>query len=212
MKITKFVHSCLLVETENGTAIFDPGHYSWDSGVFNSTNLTHLDDIVISHAHADHLHPPFLAALRAKFPNATITAPPKALAKLKQPGSSHPHQSSPRVSTFEIPHEDTTPLGQAAQNYGAHYLGLLTHPGDSYALEETKAVLALPITAPTWGTLALAARLALKLKPRYIVPIHDWQLSNAARQHHYNRLEIFFEPHGITFLKLIDGRPTTINL
>ena len=50
MKITKFGHSCLLVE-ENGVRIlFDPGSYSTAQN-----DVKNIDVVLITHEHSDHV-------------------------------------------------------------------------------------------------------------------------------------------------------------
>ena len=38
MKITKYIHACLLVETEDRVALFDPGSMSYSAFPLNSLN------------------------------------------------------------------------------------------------------------------------------------------------------------------------------
>ena len=67
MKVTKFVHSCLLVEMPapiNRTALFDPGAMSVDALEVDS--LEYLDDIIITHEHGDHFHLPLIKQLEAE--------------------------------------------------------------------------------------------------------------------------------------------------
>ena len=52
MKITKFVHSCLLVETPVRVALFDPGTMS--EKALKAADISRLDDIFITHIHQDH--------------------------------------------------------------------------------------------------------------------------------------------------------------
>lgn len=205
MKITKFVHSCLLVETPERTAIIDPGQFSWESGLFKVDSLQRLDDIIITHEHADHMSLDFLQALTVRFPNASITTTPTAAAKLTNEGLKNIHTvSNGMVHLFAANHESTEPLGPPPQNTGVHY-GNLTHPGDSHSFAETKEILALPVTAP-WGTMVHAAELGIRLKPKIIIPIHDWHWNETARQNAYNGLETFFAKQGIRLIKITDGQ------
>jgi L-ascorbate metabolism protein UlaG (beta-lactamase superfamily) len=205
MKITKYVHSCLLVEATERVGIIDPGQFSWESGLFDVASLERLDDIIITHEHFDHMYLPFIQALVAKFPNAQVTITHAAAAKLTEAGFANIQtKSSEGIELFATNHEPIAPLGSAPENVGVHYLGSLTHPGDSHHFTETKDILALPVTAP-WGTLARAAELALELKPKYIIPIHDWHWNDAARNQAYDRLQKFFQEHGIEFIMVKDG-------
>ena len=56
-----------------------------------------------------------------------------------------------------------------------------------------------------------AINLALELKPKHVVPIHDWHWSDAAREQMYDRLEQILGEQGITFHKLQTGQPVNID-
>jgi L-ascorbate metabolism protein UlaG (beta-lactamase superfamily) len=100
---------------------------------------------------------------------------------------------------------------EAPEQRAVHYLDRLTHPGDSHSFAETKAILALPVQAP-WGSTRNAVKLALQLKPKYIVPIHDWHWNDAAREQIYGRFERLLTPEGITFLKLKNSEPIILDV
>lgn len=213
MKITKFVHACLLVEMPapvNRTALFDPGVFS--EAALDIDSLEFLDDIIITHQHSDHMHPPLIKKLQTKFPNVRITAPADAAAVLTTEGiTGVTSDSSEGIVFFKAPHEHGEPMFPTPDNIGVHYLDLLSDPGDSHSFDETKSVLALPVTAP-WGATVKAVNLALQLKPQYILPIHDWHWSDAARENMYEGLEKAFGQEGITFLPLMTGKPVVINI
>jgi L-ascorbate metabolism protein UlaG (beta-lactamase superfamily) len=210
MKITKFVHACLLVETPDRVALFDPGTMSTPS--IDIAKLTKLDDIFITHTHGDHKDIPFIKQLVAKFPDVRITTTPEVVQELAAEGIKATDQPSDGIIFFDSPHESVAPLfGQPPQEIGIHYLGKLSHPGDSHSFHETKIILALPITAP-WGSTIKALNLALELKPQHILPIHDWHWSDQAREQSYARFEKLFAEQGITFHKLQTGQPVEIDV
>lgn len=202
MKITKFVHSCLVVETPERVAVFDPGVYS----TLDVTALPRLDDIFITHVHADHLDLALLKRLIAKFPEARITTTPEVASQLTPEGIQAETKAPAGTQLFASPHEHIRPYfsSEPPQQTGIHYLDVLSHPGDSHSFKETKAVLALPVQAP-WGSVVGATRLGLELKPKYIVPIHDWHWSDEARTGTYEQLEQVFAERGITFIKAVNG-------
>ena len=210
VKITKFVHSCLLVELpESGrNVLFDPGEYS----PVPVGALPELQDIIITHKHPDHMDPTLIKKLRDRFPNVRITAPADAAAVLEQAGVADV-QTNPTegVSFFEAVHEGIRPLGTVdpPQENGVHYRHVLTHPGDSHHFRETMPILALPVTAP-WGSAVEAARVALELRPQYIVPVHDWHWHDRARRELYERMEQRFGEEGIHFLRMPDGEAVII--
>lgn len=214
MKITKFVHSCLLVEMPepvNRTALFDPGTFSEEA--LDVEKLEFLDDIIISHQHQDHMSIPLIRQLVGKFPEVRVTAPKDAAAILNAEGIKASSEPGQGIEFFKSPHEKLRPMMDVdpPDEIGVHYLGLLSHPGDSHSFKESKAVLALPMQAP-WGSTRRAIELALKLKPDYILPIHDWHWSDQARRGAYDNYEKIFAEHDIKFYKLKTGQPIVIDI
>ena len=212
MKITKFEHSCLLVqmfEPDNRTILFDPGMMS--ERALDVTKLEYLDDIVITHSHGDHLSINLIKQLCAKFPAVKITAPADVIDQLEKEDISALNDQSDGIVFFDAPHEIVEPLFLTPEQIGVHYLDLLTHPGDSLSFKESKIILALPVTAP-WGATTTAVKLALKLKPRYVLPIHDWHWRPEARDQMYGAMEQIFAQNNITFIRLITGEPVMLDV
>jgi len=212
MKITKFVHSCLLVEMPepvNRTVLFDPGMMSEQA--LDVGKLEFLDDIVITHSHGDHLSMNLLKQLVEKFPQVRITTTPEVVSTLAQAGITASNTPPEGIVLFESPHEKVEPLFPQPQNIGVHYIDKLTDPGDSHSFSETKPVLALPITAP-WGSMIKAVTLALELKPQYVIPIHDWHWSDAARSGSYDNAADALAKEGITFIKPETGVPFVLDV
>ncbi len=210
MKITKLGHSCLLVEMPepvNRTALFDPGAFSEE--YVDIESLLYLDDIIITHEHADHLSVPLVQKLLDKFPEVRITAPPAVVRLLKAQSifsTSEPYEG---IEHFESPHEDGGLLFNTPEQRGVHYLRMLTHPGDGHSFKETCSILAMPVTAPL-GSVVSALELTVQLQPRYVIPIHDWHWSNEARTQMYQRLNQIFSDKGIQFIDAQNGEPFVI--
>jgi L-ascorbate metabolism protein UlaG (beta-lactamase superfamily) len=136
MKITKYVHSCLLVETPERVALFDPGMMS--QAAIPIDQLDQLDDIIITHAHPDHISLEIVKELVGKFPGVMITAPSEVVAMLGREGITASDMESPGIEFFDSPHENMSPLGEPPSQNGVHYLDILSHPGDSHSFHETK--------------------------------------------------------------------------
>lgn len=212
MKITKFEHSCLLVEMSsplNRTTLFDPGMMS--EAVLDVESLEYLDDIVITHAHGDHLSVKLVKKLVAKFPAVHITAPPEVVDQLEKEDIQADSEESDGIKFFNSPHESVAPLFPQPDQVGVHYLDTLSHPGDSHSFLESKKILALPITGP-WGSTVKAVNLALELKPQYILPIHDWHWRDEAKQQMYGSLQKLFGSHDIQFIALKNGEPVILDV
>lgn len=210
MKITKLVHSCLLVEMPepvNRTVLFDPGMMS----TVDVDSLQYLDDIVITHEHGDHKDIGLLKKLVAKFPDVRITTTDEVVKQLEAEGIKASVTPPEGIVLFDSPHEGVAPLFNPPEETGFHYLDKLTHPGDSHSFKETKEILALPVQAP-WGSSLNAVKLGLALKPKYILPIHDWHWRDEAREQMYGRFEQVFAEEGVTFLKLVNGEPVVLDV
>ena len=67
MKITKFGHCCLLLETQEKRILVDPGRFSEQQN-----ELTDLDIILITHEHADHCHTESVKKIVEKNPDVLI--------------------------------------------------------------------------------------------------------------------------------------------
>lgn len=208
MRLTKFVHACVLVEDQDKTILFDPGQFSWDSGLFPIDSLKRLDYVAISHEHFDHFYEPFVKRLAGQFPGALFLSTKDVVAKLHDMGiNSAQATSTEDVDVAPLDHDSMQPLnpGPMAQNVRFHFRGTLTHPGDSIHLEETKDILFLPLAGP-WEATIDAVRLAEKLQPKTVVPIHDWMWNDQWRLTMYHRLENFFAERNIRFIAAHDGQ------
>jgi L-ascorbate metabolism protein UlaG (beta-lactamase superfamily) len=208
-KITKFEHSCLLVESDEGVALFDPG--SMSQPYVDIDKLDKLDDIFITHAHGDHFDLELIQSLVNKFPEVRITTTPEVMEELQKHSIKASSEPPTGVTFFDSPHEDTSPMFPAVQEIGVHYLDSLSHPGDSHSFSETKQILALPVTAP-WGSNIKSLKLAMELKPKHVLPIHDWHWRDEARVSTYDHMEKKLSEQGITFHKLVNGEPIEIDI
>ena len=199
MKITKFVHSCLLVEEGDRTALFDPGVFSWKAGVFDIDKVDFINRIIITHPHPDHLFPEFLKVVTDKFPDAQIIANEASQKIAKEAGVANVMRTESQCSVpFEAPHAEIEPFGKTPPNSGFHFKNKLTHPGDSHDFSDSKEILAMPFIAP-WGTMINGIKKVLDLKPKHVIPIHDWHYSDAAKDWAYSAMkDELFEPAGIT--------------
>lgn len=207
MKITKYVHACLLVETGTQNILVDPGQFSWESGLVSVDALPQLDAVVITHEHFDHFHPPFVAAVLKKFPGVSFVTTPSVASKLHDMGAVRIFSDS--IEGIEVfskkRHASLEPLSRTPENIAVHIADKLTVGGDRQDLEETKEILALTVTAP-WGSMIAAVGMAQRLKPKVIVPVHDWHWSDEARAAAYDKLKEFFADHNIDFRKPTNGQ------
>ncbi len=206
MKLTKYSHACVLVEDDEHTVLFDPGEFAWQPQPLNLNSWPRLDRVIITHEHFDHFYPEFVKAIVKRFPEVSFTSTESTVAQLKEMGITNASSVSDNLVDIELlAHESMEPLAPPpCQNIRVHYKNLITHPGDSHHLTETKDILFLPVSGP-WGATIEAVRMADKLKPKTIVPIHDWMWNDQWRQEMYDRLEGFFEKQNTRFIKPVNG-------
>lgn len=208
MEITKYVHSCLLININGKTILIDPGNYSYDSKALDINILEKLDYLLITHEHPDHMYLPFIQEILAKFPDLTIVSNSSVQGKLSAEGIKSTTDSVDIIKVQIVGHERVFGTEPPA-NMLFNIADTLTHPGDSLHFTSQTPILALPIQAP-WCSLTQAVEFAISLKPQVILPIHDWHWNDVARTAFYKRLEEYFAKNGIKFLSLETGQKVVI--
>lgn len=204
MKISKHIHSCLLVESEGKVVLVDPGNYSYDSKAFDVQSLSSLDAIAITHEHMDHVYMPFLQEVLAKFPNTPIYTNSSVKKLLEKENIQNiTTEGNDFISFQQVPHEKIW-FGNPVENVMITLFKKFATVGDSHTFTESPDILALPVTAP-WGSTTAAVEVALKVKPKVIIPIHDFMWKDDVRMGMYQRLKEFFGQHGIDFKAVETG-------
>ncbi|OZC57819.1 MBL fold metallo-hydrolase [Rhodococcus sp. RS1C4] len=194
MKLTHFGHSCVLVELNGTTVLFDPGNFS-----HGFEGITGLDAILITHQHPDHVDLERLPALVDGNPNAALYADPMTASQLGERWmATHAGQTFSvggiQVSGVGGTHAVIHPELPVIDNTG--YLlgtpenpGQLFHPGDSLFVPEQKVdVLALPTAAP-WSKLSENVEFLRAVAPRIAFPIHQAVVAEEARGIYYGRFK-----------------------
>jgi L-ascorbate metabolism protein UlaG (beta-lactamase superfamily) len=210
MFVTKLGHSCVLVETEDRVGLFDPGAWS-DKTLVDS--IKQVDRIAYTHEHADHFSPEILKELINKFPNAHVVCNSSVAKKIVDAGiSCIVREETQCTRAFESPHDGRLPYltASAPKQTGFHFKDVFTHPGDSNSFNETKKVLAMPFVAP-WGLPHEAIETVLRLKPDYVMPIHDWMFTDEAKDWLQEALTSQLEESGIKVLSHKNGIRHEIN-
>ena len=210
MKVTKFVHSCLLVETPKQTILLDPGEFSYQSHLLQLAAIRHLDYIVITHEHPDHYSSDFLKAICAKFPHSTIITNEELAQKLKDQKLRNPISTGSQqyIEVFPVSHEPLPLSLPRPAHIGVHIEDYLTCPGDALKIV-SREVLALPITAP-WGSFKQALDAAVKLKPKKVIPVHDWHWQKQAREGAYATAKELLATKDIEFIAIENAEPVEV--
>ncbi len=88
---------------------------------------------------------------------------------------------------------------------------MLSHPGDSHSFAESLPILAMPFIAP-WGSLVAAVDRTRLVEPRYVIPIHDWFLSDPGRDVMYTIAGAGFVGTRIELVRIADFTSTTLSV
>ena len=208
--IQKIADSCVRIEIAGHSALIDPGFYAWEQDELDLTSMAAPDRLLITHNHPDHLSLDFVRALVAAYPAMKIETNEHVVGVLGEAGINATTESASWTSQFAAPHEPT-PMGSEPQNVGFVVGDVFAHAGDSYTIDTPPAVLALPLLPP-WGSTTEAVSLAKRLKPQYVIPIHDWHLGERGRRWVDGMTKKALADEGIAVLPLADFETVTVNV
>jgi L-ascorbate metabolism protein UlaG (beta-lactamase superfamily) len=212
MRLTKFGHSCLLVEEGGARVLLDPGSFS-----DGFETLEGLTAVCLTHQHVDHLDPERVRPLLDRNPGVRVVSDEGSVEALGEAGADvevvHDGDElalgglSLRVVGRD--HAAVHPQVPVVPNVGYLVGGRLFHPGDALTMPgEPVEVLAVPAGAP-WLKLADAVDYLREVGPRVAVPVHEKVLSEVGISSHYRLLEQLGGP-GTAFEVLDDGRPVEL--
>lgn len=192
MRLTHLGHACLLVEAAGKRLLIDPGTYSADF-----TTVTGLDAILLTHQHADHVDSDRLPDLLAANLGAAVLAEPETVPLLEglsivdatvTPLAGGHTMSLGALTVAGVGqrhafnHDGVPRCGNTGFVIYGHGEATLFHPGDAYDGDPGRQVdvLALPLNAP-WTAIRDTLDFANRIRPRWVVPIHDALLSEQGR-------------------------------
>lgn len=172
MRLTRYGHSCVLVEDGDARVLLDPGVFS--SGFEELRGLT---GVLVTHQHADHLDVARLTALLEANPGAQLHCDEGSAAQLELPhvvvrdGDVLDLGTPVRVAGSQ--HAVIHPELPRVPNVGYLVADRFFTPGDALTVPDADVeVLGLPTAAP-WLKLTEAVQLLRDVRPRLAFPVHD---------------------------------------
>ena len=209
MKITKYIHSCLLLEKGGDKILFDPGLFSFAEGKVKPNQFKDLTAIILTHCHPDHIDDASLKQIIENNRNVVVLANSEIQSKLAEKEievekfeTGTRKVGSFNLEAFDAPHEKLL-ADELPQNTAYVVDDIFVHPGDSLAesIFEKKGtkILALPLMAP-WETELQTFEFAKKMSPQQVVPIHDGYAKDFFLESRYQTFLKFLKRENIEFL------------
>lgn len=217
MKVTKYAHSCLLIEIGDTKILTDLG--LWNPEV---PEVTDLDMILITHEHADHFDIEKLKTLLYANSQAKVVTHVAVGEKLQEAGIEFsPIEAGERIEIAGISiescgteHAIIYGTSSPCRNTGFLIADKMYIPGDALHDTPSKSVeiLALPTGGP-WMKVSEAIDYAKTLNPRVVIPIHDAMYTEAVRETSIPRwVGAPLEAKGITFVNMSNNSTEDFSL
>jgi L-ascorbate metabolism protein UlaG (beta-lactamase superfamily) len=214
MKITKYIHSCLIFEHHGYKLLMYPGTFTFAEGLVKPDDFADVSAIIITHIHPDHLDIDNLKKIIALSGAPVITNNQVAGELNKQNIPSEIFTQGVRVfggMAFEAMPVIHMPLldNPTPEMTGYIINKNILHPVDSFhtSLTEIKGIelLILPIMAPFCTELQVAA-FADALAPKHILPVHDGFGKDFFLKQRYQNYTKHFGAKGIKFHQPPSGK------
>jgi L-ascorbate metabolism protein UlaG (beta-lactamase superfamily) len=195
MRISKYLHSCLLFEQEDDKLLFDPGSYSFIEGRVTPETFRDVSTVVITHSHPDHLALEPLKQILALSGADVVTN-----------GEVAATAGAFTLRAIPTPHEailaDTVPRHTAflVDDRVLNCADSFADPLLPYAGVE---VLIMPVMAP-FLTEVSAAEFARRMRPRQVIPVHDGYAKDFFVNLRYDNYDRVFAAMNIEFHKLAE--------
>lgn len=177
MRLTKFGHSCVRFDTDDGAFVIDPGVFS------DPAALDDVEAVFITHQHPDHCNDPELRRVLEDQPEMTVYGP-ESLAKVLggvpftvvSAGDAIPVAGA-EVKVVGGHHAVVHPDIPVVPNVGYLVDGVF-HPGDAFTVPDLPVrVLLAPVSAP-WMKLSECVDFIRAVDAPVVHPIHDAILSD----------------------------------
>ena len=127
--IQRLTDSCLIVTTDTGATLFDPGFHTYESGNFDLDSIGDVSRVLITHEHGDHVNPDFVRWLVDRRSDLTVHSNQAVAGFLDGYGIEVITSNPAGVSSEDVLHE-VIPTGAQPPNRAYTIDGVLTHPGD----------------------------------------------------------------------------------
>ena len=211
MKITKLVHSCIIIELDNKKILVDPGVYSWQNETVKSANFSNISAVVITHNHPDHLNNDFADAIKEASPNATWYGTKQVAEQLVNLNiECHTESQDASVQIIASEHADLSPWFDEQPEHTSFLLfSEVLISGDCQTLNDSHGarILAGAINGGPWGAVVGFSKMieSMEDRPKIVLPLHDWHWNEEARNAIYSKLPEVMNKFNVDFIPLENG-------
>ncbi len=207
MTITKYIHSCVLLEKDGQQLLFDPGKFSFIDGRVTPDTFATVSYVIITHDHPDHLDIQALKQIVA-LSRAEVWSTGEVAEKLRPEGIAvnelreGDFQLGPfALTAIEVPHEPIL-ADQIPRMFAFLIDGRILNTADSFSdtLLAFRGVelLMTPVMAPFLTELTVA-RFVEAMQPKQLLPLHDGYAKPFFVTQRYDNYGPYFEKRGIHF-------------
>jgi len=207
MKITKYIHSCLVFELNGHKLLFDPGNFTFAEGLISPDVFADVNGIIITHIHPDHLDTENLKKI-IELSKATVYTNSEVGAAIQKEGLQYEliedgiFNIGPfKLEAIPVVHEPLldNPIPQMT---GFIINDKVLHPVDSMEPKLTGyqgiEVLIMVTMAPFTNELKIA-EFADKIRPKQILPVHDGYAKPFFVRQRFENYAKHFDKSGIKF-------------
>lgn len=188
MRISRYLHSCFLLEKNGRRILIDPGTWSFKDSVVGPNDVGPVDAVLITHVHADHYYPDAIREFIVMKPDTLLFVPPTSVAQVMEDGfSAIPASVDHRqdIAGFVV-----EPLSAshnripfpAPENIAYRVDGVFLHVGDSLQLDPALVtgiqIVGLPVAGPPIA-FADAVAFAKAVRPEIVIPMHEAMLKDS---------------------------------
>ncbi|NOW93951.1 MBL fold metallo-hydrolase [Mucilaginibacter sp. SG564] len=207
MKISKYLHSCLVFELDGYKILFDPGDISFIEGLVTPEMFADVNTVVITHIHPDHFVIDILQRI-LNISGAKVVTNSQVGEQLNRVGIKYllleegiEHFGPFKLEAFPVQHAliMDNPLPQMT---GFVINDRVLHPVDSMEdnLLKFKGIeLLIMVTMAPFASEVMISAFADKLHPRQILPVHDGYSKTFFIQKRYAAYVKHFDKLGIKF-------------
>jgi L-ascorbate metabolism protein UlaG (beta-lactamase superfamily) len=206
MKISKYIHSCILLESKRERLLIDPGPFTFMEGKVEASDFKGVTTVLFTHKHYDHYDIDALKEILKNNPEAQVLTNMTTAETLREGDilvdileEGTVTRGNFTIQAYPMEHEPL-PL-PVPPNTGFLINEQLLHPGDSFSqkiFSRAVQVIALPVAAP-WLTMLSSLDFACRNRPEQVLPVHDGFVKDFFTERQYQNWEILLADRGMKF-------------